>query len=69
MMFMAPRVTSRALSPVKITHATYKMEGVWSVNLGNMVITVIYRVPSTVMTTRVTCILEHALHVNLVGLD
>lgn len=68
-MFMAPRVTFRALSPVKITHATYKMEGVWSAYLGYMALTVTYLVPPTVMTTRVTERMEHALHVNLDGLE
>lgn len=65
--FMAPLVTFSAPSPVKIAHATYKMENVWDVNLGYMAVTVIYRVPSTVKTTRVTHRMEHVIHVNLDG--
>lgn len=66
---MAPRVTFCAPSPVKIAHVTYKVEHVWSVNLGYMAVTVTCRVPLTVKTTHVTDRMEHALHVNLVGME
>lgn len=66
---MALRVTFRAPPPVKIIHVTYKVGYVWCVNPGYMAVTVIYPVPSTVMTTRVTGRMEHALHVNLDGLE
>lgn len=50
---MAPHVASRAPLPVKITYVTYKMEHDCSVNLEYMAITVIYRVPPTVITMHV----------------
>lgn len=66
---MAPRVIFRAPSTVKMTYVTFKMEHVWSVNLGYMDLTVTYRVQPTVMTTRATVRMEHVLHVNLDGLE
>lgn len=66
---MATRVIFRALSPVKIIHVTYRVDYVWSVNLEYMAVTVIYRVPSTAIRTCVTDGMEHALHVNLDGLE
>lgn len=66
---MVSRVTFRAPSPVKTMHATSKVGHVWSVNLGYMAVTVIYRVQPTVRTTLVTERMEHALHVNLDGLE
>lgn len=62
-MFMAPRVTFPAPSLVKITHVTYKVELVWSVNLGCMAVTVICLVPPIVKTTGVTERMEHVFHV------
>lgn len=47
---MALRVIFLAPSPVKVTHVTYKVEHVWSVNLGYMEVTVIYHAPPTVKT-------------------
>lgn len=38
-------------------------------NMGYMVATVIYRVPKTVNTTRAIYKMDHALHVNLDGLE
>lgn len=66
---MVAPVTVRALTPVKITHVTYKVEHVWIVNMKYMVTTATCRVQATVKTTHVTCRLEHALHVNLDGLE
>lgn len=66
---MALPVTFLAPSPVKIAHVTYKLEHVWSVNLGCMAVTVTYLVPPIVKTTGVTERMEHVLHVNLVGLE
>lgn len=66
---MAPRVIVVAPLPVKITYVTYKMEHVWSVQQVHMAVTVIYRVPQTVITTHVTQSAELAFHVNLDGLD
>lgn len=65
---MARLVTLPAPWHVKITHVTYKMEHVWSVNMDYMVVIVMYHVPPTVMTTRVTDRMEHALHVDQDGL-
>lgn len=56
---MALPVTFLGLLPVKIAHATYKLELVLSVNLGCMAVTVIYRVPPIVKTTGVTERMEH----------
>lgn len=53
-MFMAPPVTFPAPSPVKIAHVTYKVEHVWSVNLGFTAVSVTYLVPLIVKTTYVT---------------
>lgn len=64
---MGPHVTFCALSPVEIAHVIYKMERAWSVNLGYMVVTVIYRVPPTVKTTSVTHRMEHAFYVKKDG--
>lgn len=66
---MVPRVTFCAPSPVKIIHVTYKLEHVWSVSMDYMAVTVIYRVPPTVMTVYVKERMEHALHVNQDGLE
>lgn len=66
---MASRVIFRAPPPVKIMHATFKVGDVWSVNPRYMAVTVICHAPLTVMTTRVTIRMEHALHVNLDGLE
>lgn len=57
---MAMRVIFRAPSAVKIARVIYKVGHVWSVNLGYMAVTVTYRVPSTVSTTYVTHVMEHA---------
>lgn len=65
---MALHVTFHARFLVSIVHVTYKVEYVWSVNMGYMAVIVIYRVPQTVKTTRVTYTMEHALHVDLDGL-
>lgn len=59
MMFMVPHVAFRAPLPVKITYVTYEIEHVWSVNLEYMAVTVIYRVPPTVITMHVTCRMGH----------
>lgn len=53
-MFMTPTVTFPVPSPVKIAHVTYKVELVWSVNLGCMAATVTCLVPPIVKTTDVT---------------
>lgn len=64
---MGPRVAFRAQSPVKTTYVTYRVEYVWSVNMGYMVATVINRVQTTVKSTYVSDRMEHVLHVNLDG--
>lgn len=64
---MAHSVTFRVPSPVKIAHVTYKVEHVWSVNLGCMAVTVTCLVQSIVKKTDVTERMEHVLNVNLVG--
>lgn len=66
---MAVNVIFRVQSSVKVTHVTYRVENVWSVNMGYMAVTVICRVPQTVKTIRVIYRVEHALHVNLDGLE
>lgn len=38
-------------------------------NPGHIAVTVTCRVPPTVKTTHVKCLMEHALHVNLDGLE
>lgn len=66
---MAVTVKYHAPSPVKITHVTYRVVHVWSVNTDFMAITVQCRVPPTVKTTSVTGGAGHAMHVNLGGLE
>lgn len=50
---MAVVVILHALSAVKITHATYKVDHVWIVKMDILVFTVTCRVPPTVKITHV----------------
>lgn len=62
-------MTFRAPSAAEIAYATYNVVNVLSVDIRYMAVIVIYRVPTTVKTTRVTHKMEHVIHVNLDGLD